>query len=68
MAVTIGPGATPTIGVPKELFAFNGYTYVTQVNTFAYSPSPDGQRFVIRAFATEAQPTLDVLLNWQKTR
>jgi Tol biopolymer transport system component len=67
MAVTIGPGTSPVIGVPKQLFEFSATTTVTQGNLFVYSPSPDGQRFVIKAYATEAQPTLDVLLNWQKT-
>jgi Tol biopolymer transport system component len=65
MAVTIGLGATPMIASPKELFEFNGGGFVTQLNAFMYSPSPDGQRFVIKAHATDAQPTLNTLLNWQ---
>lgn len=53
------------IASPKELFEFNGGGFVTQLNAFMYSPSPDGQRFVIKAHATDAQPTLNTLLNWQ---
>ncbi len=65
LAVTVGLAAAPLIGAPKELFEFDGGGFVTQLNAFMYSPSPDGQRFVIKAYATDALPTLNVLLNWQ---
>src|SRR6266566_1750885 len=29
-----------------------------------YSPSADGQRFLVEVFASNAQPTLEVILNW----
>ena len=64
MAVSIGPGANPA-GTPKPLFEFQAGTFVLQLNAFVYSPSADGQRFLINVYANEVQPTLDVLLNWQ---
>lgn len=42
-------------------------TIVPQGNSFAYSPSAGGQRFLINVYATEAQPSLEVILNWGKT-
>jgi hypothetical protein len=34
---------------------------------FLYSPAANGQRFLINVFATEAQPSLEVILNWGST-
>lgn len=64
MAVSIGSGANP-VGTPKPLFELSGAGFVPQLNAFVYSPSADGQRFLINVYATDAEPTLDVLLNWQ---
>jgi eukaryotic-like serine/threonine-protein kinase len=63
MAVPIGTATNP-VGTPKTLFEFQATLTVSQYNAFAYSSSADGQRFLINVFATDAQPSLDVLLNW----
>jgi hypothetical protein len=67
MAVSIGDGPNP-VGTPKELFQFSVITVVAQNNSFAYAPSADGQHFLINAYATDAQPRLEVLLNWSAAR
>jgi hypothetical protein len=51
-------------GTPTSLFEFQSLTAQPQNNRFLYSPSADGQRFLINVYATEAQPSLEVLLNW----
>jgi hypothetical protein len=66
MAAPIQSGAAPGIGAPKALFEFNALTYITPFNAFTYSPSADGQRFLISVFAATARPSIEVLLNWQK--
>ena len=66
MSVSIGAVPKPA-GTPKLLFEFQSLTTVPQANVFAYSPAADGQRFLINVYATEAQPSLEVILNWGKT-
>ena len=63
MSVTIGTGTNPA-GPPKALFEFRSSLIVPLGNIFVYSPSPDGQRFLVDAFATDVQPTLEVISNW----
>ena len=36
----------------------------TFANAFLYSPSADGQRFLVNTYATDSQSSLDVLINW----
>lgn len=60
MSVTIGTGTNPA-GPPKALFEFRSAFITASANVFAFSPSPDGQRFLVDAFATDAQPTLEVI-------
>jgi Tol biopolymer transport system component len=63
MSALIVTAAGP-MGTPMPLFEFQAQTTVPQQNAFVYSPSADGQRFLVNAYATEAQPSLEVLLNW----
>ena len=63
MAVPIGAGEHP-VGVPKALFEFQTSLNVTRTNIFSYAPSQDGQRFVVDAFSSDVQPTLELLINW----
>ena len=63
MVVPIG-GAPNPLGEAVPLFEFETLGFVAQINVFTYSPSADGQRFLINVYATELQPSLDVLLNW----
>ena len=48
------------LGTPKPLFESSGT--LSQATVFVYSPSADGRRFLIKVFAIEAQPSLEVLL------
>jgi Tol biopolymer transport system component len=66
MSVLIGAAPNPA-GTPKPLFEFRSRTVVPQQNVFRYSPAADGQRFLIAVFATEAEPSLEVIQNWGRT-
>ena len=66
MSVPIGAAPNPA-GTPTPLFEFRSQTTVPQQNVFLYAPAADGQRFLINVFATEAQPSLEVILNWGRT-
>jgi Tol biopolymer transport system component len=66
MSVPIGAAPSPA-GTPKLLFEFQAGGTLPFLNHFVYSPSADGQRFLVNGFATGAQPSLDVILNWGKT-
>ena len=67
MAVPIGSGASPA-GSPRALFEVQTSTLVEQNNSYVYAPSPDGQRFLIDVFATGAEPSLELVLNWAGAR
>jgi Tol biopolymer transport system component len=67
MAAPIGRAPNP-VGVPRALFEFETVIIVPQGNQFSYAPSADGQRFVINVLATDARPSLDVILNWGRTQ
>jgi Tol biopolymer transport system component len=67
MAISVSPGPRPiaTDATPKTLFEFRARFYVPQLNTFTYSPSNDGQRFLVSAYADQnVRPTLNVMVNW----
>lgn len=66
MSVPVGAAPNPA-GTPKLLFEFQSISVVPQGNAFLYSPAADGQRFLINIYATEAHPSLDVILNWGST-
>jgi len=48
MSVTICTGTNPA-GTPKALFEFRSLPTLPPDNIFAYSPSADGQRFLVDA-------------------
>jgi hypothetical protein len=56
----------PTFGTSASLFEFRANTGTPQVNWFVYSPSADGQRFLVSRLASDMTPTVDVLLHWQQ--
>ena len=68
MAVPIQPGSRPVFeaGAPKPLFAFRALTFVPQCNAFAYSVAAGGQRFLVSTSLSTAEPTLNVIVNWEK--
>jgi hypothetical protein len=51
---------------PTKLFDVRAGLIVAQSNTFAYSPHPDGKRFLVNALAEDEQPVVNVITNWQK--
>ena len=68
MAMPVSPGPRPIApdAMPKALFEYRGLFYVPQLNLFTYSPSNDGQRFLVNANADQdVRPTLNVMLNWR---
>ena len=67
MAIPVSPGPRPIApdAAPKMLFEYRARFYVPQLNTFTYSPSNDGQRFLVSAYADQdVRPTLNVMVNW----
>jgi len=64
LAVAIGDASRP-VGTATKLFEFETVLTVHQANVYAYAAAPDGRRFVVDRFATDAEPALEVLL---KTR
>lgn len=63
MSVPIGAAPNPA-GTPKLLFEFQSVQSVAQRNSFLCSSAADGQRFLVNVYATDAQPSLEVILNW----
>jgi eukaryotic-like serine/threonine-protein kinase len=68
MAVPVqsGPRSDFQAGAPQALFEFRGIGTVPTANFFAYSPSANGQHFLVNVQAGEAEPTLNVISNWEK--
>jgi Tol biopolymer transport system component len=66
VAVQSGPGADFRVGALQALFEFRAIITVAQSNIFLYSPSADGQRFLVEAETRDAPPTLNVVTNWEK--
>jgi eukaryotic-like serine/threonine-protein kinase len=64
IAVPINETSDNPLGTPRSLFEFAGLGNIPESNAFLYSPSADGQRFLVNAHATDSQSSLDVLLNW----
>jgi hypothetical protein len=54
--------------VPRKLVEYRGLapTDAPTNNSFAYSPSPDGQRFLVNMDSDTAEPQINVITNWQK--
>jgi len=68
MAVPVqsGPLGDFRAGVAQALFEFRAIGVITAANIFLYSPSSDGQRFLVNVESREAPPTLNVVTNWEK--
>ncbi len=66
MSVAIGTAPSPA-GPPRPLFEFQAVGTIPQQNKFLFSPSADGQRFLIDVFASDVQPSLEVIFNWAST-
>jgi hypothetical protein len=66
VAVQSGPRGDFQVGAPQTLFEFRAITQAPSGNGFLYSPSADGQRFLVRVQPGDAEPTLNVITNWEK--
>jgi eukaryotic-like serine/threonine-protein kinase len=68
MAVSVqsGPRGDFQAGAPQVLFEFRVIGTVETANSFLYSPSADGQRFLVHVQPGDAAPTLNVIINWEK--
>jgi hypothetical protein len=68
MAVLVqsGPRGDLQAGAPQALFEFRALTVATTINSFLYGPSADGQRFLVNVHSGIAEPTLNVITNWEK--
>jgi Tol biopolymer transport system component len=64
MAVPFNDTAENPLGTPQPLFEFTAQTNTPEGNVFVYSPSADGQRFLVNVYTADRQPSLEVLLNW----
>jgi len=53
-------------GAPEKLFDFRGISVVPRNNRWSYSKHPDRQRFLVNALTATEQPTVNVILNWQR--
>ena len=62
------PGSDGSLqaGVPKALFDPQIRGTIPEANLFNYSPSADGQRFLMNILADASLPTLNVITNWEK--
>ncbi len=64
IAVAINEALDNPLGTARTLFEFAALGNIPESNSFLYSPSADGQRFLVNAHATDSQSSLDVLINW----
>jgi hypothetical protein len=70
MAVSVQsrPGGLLQAGVPKALFEVQTRFIIPEANQFIYSPSTDGQRFLMKILPDATLPTLNVITNWDELR
>ena len=68
MAVPVQSGSRGDLQAqdPKVLFEFRSVINTPQMNAFLYSPSADGERFLVNVLAGDTEPTLNVINNWEK--
>ena len=63
--VSVPIGTPPNLlGTPRPLFEVQTVSTVPQANVFLYVPSADGQRFLVSVFASDVNPTFEMLLGW----
>jgi Tol biopolymer transport system component len=52
---------------PQKLFQQPAIGAMTQANSWSYSPSPDGKRFLVNRATDTSLPTLRVITHWQRS-
>jgi hypothetical protein len=68
MAVPVEPdGAGLRVGAPHKLFTTHIRFINATDNVFSYSPTRDGQRFLVAALTDEELPTVNVITDWEQT-
>lgn len=68
VAVTANVQGPLQFGTPETLFDLHtARSTLPRANVFLYSPHPDGQRFLVNAAVEDADATINVITNWQKT-
>jgi hypothetical protein len=67
MTAAVDPdGQGIRIGAPQKLFGANVPMIVPQQNIFAYSPHPDGKRFLVNLLTDSDEQTVNVITHWWK--
>jgi len=66
VSVQSAKGGEFQAGTPQALFDFRAIGVIPTGNSFLYSPSADGQRFLVFALPGDAMPTVNILTNWEK--
>ncbi len=66
VAVQSGPHGDFQAGGLQTLFDFRAIGTISTFNSFLYSPSADGQRFLVRVEPGDAETTVNVVTNWEK--
>jgi len=66
MAVAVkADGSSLQLSAPSRLFEFQALIAVSSQNVFAYSPHPDGKRFLV-SVQEAGNPAVNVITNWRK--
>jgi Tol biopolymer transport system component len=60
-----GSASDLRVGDIQQLFEFRGRPYVQQSNIFQYAAARDRRRFLVNVLTSDAEPTLNVITNWQ---
>jgi hypothetical protein len=63
--VVAGPRGDFQTREPRALFEFRAIVSQETQNRFLYSPSADGQRFLVNVQADDAEPALNLISNWE---
>jgi dipeptidyl aminopeptidase/acylaminoacyl peptidase len=66
VAVQTGPRGDFQAERPQALFEFHSIASSPALNMFMYSPSADGQRFLVQVQPGDAAPALNLISNWEK--
>ena len=59
-------GGTLQFSAPKKIAHFRSRVMLPQNNQFAYSPHPDGKRFLVNVRESDGSPEVNVITNWQR--
>jgi hypothetical protein len=63
VAVKAAANGSFAAGEPHPLFEHRVYDWILALNSWTYSPAPDGQRFLVLS-KPETQDSIHVLSNW----